>query len=171
MAAARLEPLLSSGYLTDVAWFDPPLRLALTAAHKLMMAGWYIRRPRTYGAHAVALTPDRKLILVKLRYARGWRLPGGGRRRGEYAQAAVIRELREEIGMATYGRIRFAFEFEEQVDFKRDASALLIVEDVRYRPHRWSWEIERVTEFPLERLPADLSARTRAWLDALGGHF
>jgi 8-oxo-dGTP pyrophosphatase MutT (NUDIX family) len=162
---------LRYGYWEAVAWFDPPLRAALTAAHKLLVASWYVRRPRTYGAHAIALTPDRKLILVKLRYARGWRVPGGGRRKDEYAQAAVIRELREEIGMTSYGRIRFAFELEEQVDFKRDASALLIIEDVRYRPHRWSWEIERIDEFPLDKLPPDLSTTTRKWIDALSGHF
>ena len=70
-----------------MAWFDPPLRVALTGAHKLLRATWFVRRPRTYGAHAIALTPKRKLILVKLRYAPGWRVPGGGRKDGEYLLA------------------------------------------------------------------------------------
>jgi 8-oxo-dGTP pyrophosphatase MutT (NUDIX family) len=146
---------------------DPPLRILLTGAHKLLQAGWFVRRPRTQGAHALALTPDRKLVLVKLRYAPGWRVPGGGRRSGEYAQAAVIRELREEIGMTSYGRIRFAFEVEERVNFKRDVSALLIVEEVRYRPHRWSWEVEQVGEFALDRLPPDTARSTLRWIDAM----
>jgi hypothetical protein len=64
---------------------DPILRVGLTAAHKLMKAGWFIRRPRTYGAHAIALTPKRRIVLVKLRYAPGWRVPGGGRKANEYA--------------------------------------------------------------------------------------
>ena len=51
----------------------------MTGAYQLLRAGWFVRRPRTFGAHALALTPERKLILVKLRYASGWRLPGGGR--------------------------------------------------------------------------------------------
>lgn len=146
---------------------DRILRLGLTAAHKLLKVGWFLRRPNTFGAHAIALTPKRKLVLVKLRYAPGWRVPGGGRRADEYAQAAVIRELREEIGMTAYGRIRFACELEEQVDFKRDLASLLIVEDVRYRPHRWSWEVERVAEFDLKRLPADIAPPTLRWIDAL----
>jgi 8-oxo-dGTP pyrophosphatase MutT (NUDIX family) len=150
-----------------MAWFDRPMRIALTGAHKLMKAGWFLRRPRTFGAHAVALTPQRKLILVKLRYAPGWRVPGGGRRDGEYAQAAVIRELREEIGMVAYGRVRFACELEEAVDFKRDLAALLVVEDVRYRPPRWSWEVEKVGEFDIDRLPADTSPTTLRWIAAL----
>ena len=146
---------------------DTALRIVLTAAHKLLKAAWFVRRPRTLGAHAVALTRERKLILVKLRYARGWRLPGGGRRPGEYAQAAVIRELREEIGMTAYGRIRFACELEESIDFKRDLAALLIVEDVRYVPHRWSWEVEQVGEFEIGQLPLDTATLTLRWIDAL----
>lgn len=150
-----------------MSWFDPPLRVALTAAHKLLTLGWFVRRPRTFGAHAIALTPERKIILVKLRYAPGWRVPGGGRRANEYAQAAVIRELREEIGMTGYGRVRLACELEESVNFKQDLAALLIVEDVRYSPHRWSWEIEQVREFPLDELPPDVAPPTRRWIAAL----
>lgn len=150
-----------------MSWSDAGLRVILTAAHKLLKATWFVRRPRTHGAHAVALTRERKLVMVKLRYARGWRLPGGGRRSGEYAQAAVIRELREEIGMTAYGRIRFACELEESIDYKRDLAALLVVEDVRYHPRRWSWEVEEVGEFEIERLPKDTASLTLRWIDAL----
>ena len=153
-----------------MTWLDRPLRLLLTGAHKLLKAGWFVRRPRTYGAHALAFTPERKLVLVRLRYAPGWRVPGGGRRRHEYAQAAVIRELREEIGMTAYGRIRFACELEERVDFKRDLASLLIVEDVRYRPPRWSWEVEEVGEFALDRLPRETARTTLRWIAALRDH-
>ena len=61
-------------------WTDRLLRVTLTTAHNLLKLNWYIRRPRTFGAHALALTPARKVILVRLRYAPGWRLPGGGRK-------------------------------------------------------------------------------------------
>jgi 8-oxo-dGTP pyrophosphatase MutT (NUDIX family) len=154
-----------------MAWIEPLLRIPLTAAHKLLQAGWFIRRPRTYGAHAIALTPERKIILVKLRYADGWRVPGGGRSRDETAEAAGIRELREEIGMTSHGRIRLACELEERVNFKRDLAALLIVEDVRYKPRRWSWEVQEVGEFPLGALPADTAAPTLRWIAALSGQF
>jgi 8-oxo-dGTP pyrophosphatase MutT (NUDIX family) len=153
-----------------MAWTDPPFRVALTAAHKLLQAGWFIRRPRTYGAHAIALTPKRRIILVKLRYAPGWRVPGGGRHRGEYAQAAAIRELREEIGMTSHGRVRLACELEERVNFKRDLAAVLIVEDVRYLPRHWSWEVQEVGEFSLDALPADTARLTLRWINALSGH-
>jgi ADP-ribose pyrophosphatase YjhB (NUDIX family) len=90
-----------------------------------------------------------------------------GRRKDEYAQAAVIRELREEIGMIAYGRIRLACELEEAVDFKRDVAALLIVEDIRYKPRRWSLEVEQVGEFALDRLPRDTARTTLRWIAAL----
>lgn len=128
-----------------------------------------MRRPRTFGAHALALTPDRRAILVKLRYARGWRVPGGGRGKNESAEHAVLRELREEIGMTAHGRVRLACELEESIDFKRDLAALLVVEDVEYRP-RWSWEVERVGEFALDCLPADTATTTLRWIDRLRSH-
>ena len=62
-------------------WTDKALRVALSAAHSVLRVHWLIRRPRTFGAHALALTPERRIVLVKLRYAPGWRLPGGGRGR------------------------------------------------------------------------------------------
>ena len=150
-----------------MAWIDPLLRIPLTLAHKLLQAGWFVRRPRTYGAHAIALTPERKIVLVKLRYARGWRVPGGGRGRDEDAESAAIRELREEIGMTSHGRIRLACELEERVTFKRDLAALLIVDDVRYKPPRWSWEVQTVGEFRLDGLPPDTAEPTLRWIRRL----
>jgi ADP-ribose pyrophosphatase YjhB (NUDIX family) len=150
-----------------MSWFDRPLRISMTAAHKLMKLGWFIRRPRTFGAHAVALTSEHKIILVKLRYAPGWRLPGGGRRADESAEEAALRETREEIGMTGHGRVRLGCELEEEVEFKRDLAALVIVEDVNYRPPRWSLEVEAVREFAMDDLPPETSAPTRRWIATL----
>jgi 8-oxo-dGTP pyrophosphatase MutT (NUDIX family) len=142
------------------------LRLVLTAIHAVLKLNWLIRRPRTFGAHALALTPDDKVILVKLRYAPGWRLPGGGRGEHEDPRDAVLRELREEIGLTSHGTVQLAAELEEAPDFKRDLASLLVVRDVCYRP-RWSWEVEQVIEVPLDDLPADLSPRVSDWIGAI----
>ena len=149
--------------------FNAFLRLVITAAHGLLKLNWFIRRPRTFGAHALALTPEGKAILVRLRYAPGWRLPGGGRAEDEDPRVAVLRELREEIGMTGHGDVQLAAELEERPDFKHDLASLLVVRDVRYRPHRWSWEVEEVIEVPLDALPGDLSPRAAEWLEALNG--
>src|SRR3954467_14746374 len=93
------------------------LRLVLTTLHRLLTLVWFLRRPRTFGAHALALTPEGKAILVRLRYAPGWRLPGGGRAEHEDPRDAVLRELREEIGMTSHGDVRLAAELEDQPDY------------------------------------------------------
>jgi 8-oxo-dGTP pyrophosphatase MutT (NUDIX family) len=143
------------------------IRAASTAIHKAIALGWFFRRPKTYGAHAIALTPERRLILVKLRYAPGWRMPGGGRDPDEPASDAALRELREEIGMTSHGSVEAACDLEEEVDFKRDTCSLVIVRDVEYRPKRWSWEVEAVRDDPLDQLPPDLAAPARRWLEAV----
>lgn len=145
---------------------DRMLRWVLTGLHHLLKLDWLVRSPRTFGAHALALTPAGRIILVKLRYAPGWRLPGGGRRTNEEARDAVLRELREEIGMTAHGRVRLACELDERVDFKRDLATLFIVEDVHYAPG-WSWEVEQVTEANPDELPNGMSPRAVRWINSL----
>jgi len=147
--------------------FNAFLRLVITAAHGLLKLGWFIRRPRTFGAHALALTPEGKAILVRLRYAPGWRLPGGGRAEDEDPRDAVLRELREEIGMTGHGEVQLAAELEERPDFKHDLASLLVVRDVRYRPHRWSWEVEAIIERETDDLPDDMATIAYGWISAL----
>jgi len=53
----------------------------------------------TVGAVAVLRRPDGCLLLVDQRHSDGWALPGGLLRRGEAAAAAVVREVREEVGV------------------------------------------------------------------------
>jgi 8-oxo-dGTP pyrophosphatase MutT (NUDIX family) len=147
--------------------FNAFLRLVITAAHGLLRLGWFIRRPRTFGAHALALTPEGKAILVRLRYAPGWRLPGGGRAEDEDPRDAVLRELREEIGMTGHGDVQLAAELEERPAFKHDLASLLVVRDVRYRPHRWSWEVEAIIERETDDLPDDMAMIAQVWISAL----
>ena len=140
------------------------LRLLVTVAHSARKLFWFVRRPKTYGAHAIALTPEGRIILVRLRYAPGWRVPGGGRRADEVPMDAALRELREEIGMTSHGEVKLACDFEESIDFKRDTASLVVVRDVRYAP-RWSWEVEQVHEFPPDSLPPDLSPTSALWIE------
>jgi ADP-ribose pyrophosphatase YjhB (NUDIX family) len=117
------------------------------------------RRPDgTSGAHGIALTPDRKIILVRLRYAPGWRLPGGGRSKDEGLEDAVLRELQEEIGMRSHGKVRRSL-----------IAGVLIVEDVVYRPRKWSWEVEAICEAAIDDLPPDAARRTRDWIETARG--
>ena len=131
--------------------------------HRLLRLWWRWRKPRTFGAHAVAVTPRGTILLVKLRYARGWRVPGGGRKAHEDPQEAALRELREEVGMTCHGEVRAVGELEERVHSKRDHASLFLVLDVEYRP-RWSLEVEEVIEARLDSLPHGTTPGTRRWL-------
>jgi 8-oxo-dGTP pyrophosphatase MutT (NUDIX family) len=143
------------------------VRVAATAAHMVLRARWFVSRPKTYGAHAIALTPAGKLILVKLRYVPGWRIPGGGRSEHEDPVDAALRELREEIGMISHGVARSARDFDELTHFKRDVASLVIVRDVVYRPARWNWEVEEVCEADPAALPPTMSVGNASWVEAV----
>jgi hypothetical protein len=65
--------------------------------------------------------------------------------------------------------VRLSAELEQRPHRRRDLVSLLIVEDVRYRP-RWSWEIERVIEVPLDDLPAGVAPVAAEWITALRQH-
>jgi 8-oxo-dGTP pyrophosphatase MutT (NUDIX family) len=140
-----------------------PLRLAMRSIYAILKLRWFVSRPNSTGAHAIALTPASRIILVKLRYVGGWRVPGGGVDAGEKPEVAVLRELREEIGMTSHGAVRNAFRSEERITWRNDSSTIFVVTEVEYAP-RWSLEIEAVTEAPLDRLPPGTSERTRRWL-------
>jgi 8-oxo-dGTP pyrophosphatase MutT (NUDIX family) len=142
------------------------LRLAATLAFQLMKLRWLMQRPQVRGAHALALTPAGAMILVRLRYAPGWRFPGGGVGRGEDPADAVLRELREEIGLTGFEAIRFAFEESRQVHSKRDCSSIFVVGGVSYS-RKWSLEVEEICAFPLDEPPHDLSPTTARWLARL----
>ena len=128
------------------------LRAALTSLHRLRLAWWRLRGRRGRGALAVPLTPEGKLVLVRLTYTGGWRLPGGGIGRGEDARTAALRELSEEIGMTAHGKVVC-------VDRMRSAT-LFLVRDVVYAPRR-SFEIEEVAEFAPAALPEAATSITR----------
>jgi 8-oxo-dGTP pyrophosphatase MutT (NUDIX family) len=141
------------------------VRTVFTFLQGLRRLLWLVTGPGRDGVHAVPLTPSGAVVLVRLTYARGWRLPGGGRKRGETSAEGMLRELREEIGLVGHGAL-------ERLDDIRpgglpgDRSALFLVRDVTYRP-RQTLEVEEVREFDTADLPDDLSRSTRETLTAL----
>ena len=139
---------------------DAAVRRPATAINRARKRLRKARGKPRLGAHAIALSPQGKVILVKLRYAKGWRLPGGGRSDGESVVEGALREAREEIGLIGHGAVR---------PLPAIGPALVLVEDVTYAPHRWSWEVERVLEAELDALPPNMSPRAGRWLAAYRG--
>ena len=66
---------------------------------KAMRLWWKLRRPLTLGVRAIVVDDRDRVALVRHSYVDGWYLPGGGVKGGESIVAAIVRELREEIGL------------------------------------------------------------------------
>lgn len=139
---------------TSGSWRRRLFRAAAYSLQRVRQAAWrFTGKPA--GVLALPITAEGTIVLVRLSYANGWRLPGGGWKRGESAETAMLRELREEIGLLAYHSA------EAVQDFGPDASdGLFVVRGVTYCPRR-SLEIDAVQAFGLDALPRDTSARTR----------
>ena len=70
--------------------------LALRPVQMLLHA---LVSPVNLGVRALAEDADGRVLLVWHSYVDGWHFPGGGADRGEHPADAVLRELREEVGL------------------------------------------------------------------------
>jgi ADP-ribose pyrophosphatase YjhB (NUDIX family) len=113
----------------------------------------------TVTAGAVVVNDEGRVLLVKhvFRPGSGWGIPGGFINRGEQAEDAARRELREEIGLEL-DRVELAFvrtvEQVSQVEiiFRGQTSGT---------PRPRNIEIHRVAWFELDQLPDDLPREQR----------
>jgi 8-oxo-dGTP pyrophosphatase MutT (NUDIX family) len=136
------------------------LGAALSLLQGLRRLFWALGGRPGPGVLAVPLTREGKLVMIRLTYARGWRLPGGGVDRGEDPREAALRELAEEIGMTAHGAVTCLDESDEP----GGGSTLFLVRDVRYSPKR-TFEVEDVAEFALDSLPGRTTPLTRRTLE------
>lgn len=56
--------------------------------------------PVALGVTGLVVDGQGRVLLVRQSYVPGWRLPGGGMDRGEAPEAALRRELAEEVGLS-----------------------------------------------------------------------
>lgn len=141
------------------------VRLAVGAiinlAFTLMKVRWFITRPATRGASAFCYTPSGRLILVRTYYEKGWNLPSGGLANDEDAASAILRELREEIGMVSYSTIEPLATMHHRPNYKRDSEEIFLVRDVSYQVG-FNLEVEMIGEFDMRSLPHKVSSELRS---------
>ena len=127
-------------------------------------------RSVTLGVRGLVLNQAGEVLLVEHTYMRGWYLPGGGVERGETAEQAVIRELREEAGVGVLGRPQLAGVHANHRVFRGDHVLVYRIDTWEPCAASQQGEIKAVDWFAPDALPAGASPGTRRRIaEALGG--
>jgi 8-oxo-dGTP pyrophosphatase MutT (NUDIX family) len=94
-------------------------------------------RPVLFGASAVVEDAEGRVLLVRHSYMAGWALPGGGVGRGEPPEAAVLRELKEEVGLSQSAAPELIGLYSRKLLWFANIIALYRVRDARiaFRPN------------------------------------
>lgn len=129
-----------------------------------------MRRPLSMGAVGIVMDGEDKVLLVRLGYAAGWHLPGGGVDPGETPRQAMRRELMEETGVRVHGRPDLIGLFSHKPALPADYIAVFMVRE-------WdqpsipapNLEIREQRFFALDALPDDLSRGVRRRFDEVFG--
>jgi 8-oxo-dGTP pyrophosphatase MutT (NUDIX family) len=150
---------------------DRAFRVALWIAYRMLLAGWFVFRPRRRGVF-VAVWYDGRVLAIRNSYRRWLALPAGGMQRGETPLDAALRELREEVGIAAAPEaLRFVRDIPTTFEWKRDVCAFFeLVLDAPIEPRADRREVVWagfVT--PDEALRANLAPPVRDYLEARMG--
>lgn len=139
-------------------------RAVLPVAHRLRHHWRQWRKVPLAGCGAVICNLDGEVLLLRHSYGPAvWALPGGGIGRRENPEAAVRREIHEEIGI-TLEHVTFVAIIEETISGSLHTTHLFAaVTDLRPQPDRR--EVLEARFFPRHSLPEPQGPATRARLD------
>ena len=138
--------------------------LLFNLVHKLKKAYWKIVKPQTLGVRAIILDESKeKVLLVRHTYIKGLYLPGGGVKKFETPESAIMRELKEEIGFIVKSCELFGV-YSNYSEFKSDTVIVLICTG-NMMGNTVSKEIQSFGFFDVFDLPDDVSPGTRRRID------
>jgi len=140
-----------------------PARLREIIVGRVLHFYWRFARGMTLGVRGLVIDNRARIFLVQHSYVRGWHLPGGGVEVGETMLEALGRELAEEGNIALTAPPQFHGVFFNPRVSSRDHVALFVIRDFRQdAPFEPTREIVAAGFFPLNELPNDTTAGTRA---------
>ncbi len=127
-----------------------------------------LKSPVAFGVSAIVEDGDGRVVLVRHSYQPGWHLPGGGVARGEPPADAILRELREEIGLVKSDAPELAGIFTRRLGLVTNTIALYRVRgaDFVFKPN---FEIREIMRADPAALPADTAPGARRRLAELAG--
>lgn len=134
---------------------------------RLFMTARALWSPSVFGVAGAVFDEGGRVLLVRQRYMTGWRLPGGGVDRGEPPQAAILRELREEVGL-TGGTAHFFGLYNRRAGWASNVVALYRITGaaVHFRPNL---EVAEICFADPHMPPPGCSAATVRRLEELSG--
>lgn len=113
----------------------------------------------TLGARAIVLNSQNQILLVKHTYQPHWYIPGGGVKKGESAKMAMLRELKEEVGITVIGEPTLFGIYHHTYLGVNDYPIIYIVKNYSLEKAT-SPEIEQMAWFDYTNLPEMISPGT-----------
>ena len=124
--------------------------------------------PVAFGVSALVDDEAGRILLVRHSYQTGWHLPGGGVGPAEPPAEAILRELREEVGLVRSDPPEFAGLFTRRLGWVTNVIALYRVKgaEIAFRP---SLEIREILWADPSNPPAGTVAGARRRLAEMSG--
>lgn len=133
---------------------------AYAVAASCLQTLYRMLRIKAMGVQGIVLNQQGQVLLVKHTYMPGWYIPGGGIKRKETAEEAVIRELDEEVGVKVAGPMEQMKVYFRKLYGNAYYQVVYIVRDFQQEPRR-CFEIAESAWFDLDDLPEDTVMHTR----------
>ncbi|MGH8885067.1 MAG: NUDIX domain-containing protein [Egibacteraceae bacterium] len=120
-------------------------------------------RPLTVGVRAIVTNERGEVLLLRHTYKSGFYLPGGKVKRGESLSEAVLRELREEVGVRDVDKSQVALvgAYSSFSSFKSDHILVVSARTSAAARPTSRLEVESVTFADPRHLPEQTSPATR----------